>query len=268
MIGILDSGIGGLTVAKTITDLLPTYDILYFGDTARAPYGARSARTIIDDTIRNMDFLTGLGAKMVVIACSTTSSVAYAHVAEKFDVPVFEVISPAVASAVETSKNQKFGVIGTRATIESRACEKQILHLRPGAKVFSASGPLLTSLVEEGWVNKPETAMIVKKYLHPLKVRQVDTLILACTHYPVIKNIIQRKIGKQVTLVDASDTVAAHVARFLEKHPEIDSQLTKNGSARFVVSDLTAHGARTAKAIFKKNISLELVAARASSKTP
>ncbi|MEA1901260.1 MAG: glutamate racemase, partial [Thermodesulfobacteriota bacterium] len=183
MIGIFDSGIGGLTVVKAIMENLFGYDIIYFGDTARTPYGTKSSETVKKYALENTEFLLSKGAKIIVIACNTASSVATESVAENFDIPIFEVITPAVELSINTSHKPCIGIIGTRATVKSGIYEKKIKKMNPHARVYSKACPLLVPLVEEGWLNKPETKMIVKKYLHPLKVRQIDTLILGCTHY-------------------------------------------------------------------------------------
>ncbi|MEJ2656501.1 MAG: glutamate racemase [Desulfobacterales bacterium] len=188
MIGIFDSGIGGLTVVRSVMEHLPGYDIVYFGDTARTPYGTKSADTVINYSLENIDFLLQHGAKIVVIACNTASSVASIRVAETFDVPIFEVVTPASEQAVNRSEISVVGIIGTRATVKSGIYEKKIKKMKPEAKVYSVACPLLVPLVEEGWMKKPETMMIIKKYLLPLKVRQIDTLILGCTHYPLLKD--------------------------------------------------------------------------------
>lgn len=259
MIGIFDSGIGGLTVVRALRELLPAYDILYFGDTARTPYGTKSSQTVIEYALENTEFLLSKGAKIVVIACNTASSVATDILAEKFNLPIFEVISPAVELSMEISSKLKIGIIGTRATINSGIYEKKINHINPAAKVYSAACPLLVPLVEEGWQKKPETVMIVKKYLHSLKVRQIDTLILGCTHYPLLKNIIQKKIGKRVRIIDSSLSIAGKVKEFLEKNPEIDNQLSKKGKFRIFVSDVTEQFQKTAQATLKSNVILEHV---------
>ncbi|OQX28005.1 MAG: glutamate racemase [Desulfobacteraceae bacterium IS3] len=256
MIGIFDSGIGGLTVVRALTDRLPGHDIIYFGDTARTPYGNKSPETIIRYALEDTEFLLNKGAKLIVMACNTASSVATEHIIEKFHVPVFEVITPAVLLSIETSKKHRIGVIGTRATINSGVYEKKIMSMKPEAKVWSAPCPLLVPLVEEGWLEKPETAMIVKKYLIPLKVRQIDTLILGCTHYPILKKTIQRKIGMQVNIIDSSLSVAEKVKVFLAQHPETDELLSKTGASEFFVSDVTGQFRKTAKILLGKNISL------------
>ncbi len=257
MIGIFDSGIGGLTVAKAILDCLPEYDIIYFGDTARTPYGNKSPETVIQYVLENTRFLANEGAKIIVVACNTASSLAFGQIKVNYKVPVFEVVTPAVDLAIEKSRKKRIGVIGTRATIASGIYEKKILDKAPGAKVYSAACPLLVSLVEEGWLKKPETRMIVKKYLFPLKVREIDALILGCTHYPILKSIIQRKIGKSVKVIDSSTSVAENVKRFLDNHEKIEKSLTKNRKIKMFVSDVTDQFEKTAKALLKRNVSLE-----------
>ena len=259
MIGIFDSGIGGLTVVKSIMEQLPGYDITYFGDTARTPYGSKSSETVVGYALENTEFLLKKGAKIIVMACNTVSSVASDSVADNFNIPLLEVISPASVKAVEISRNLIIGIIGTRATVKSGIYEKKIKAIKPEAKVYSTACPLLVPLVEEGWLKKPETVMIIKKYLHPLKVRQIDTLILGCTHYPLLKDKIQRKIGKRVAVIDSSIAVAEKVKDFLETHTEVDNLLTKKGGFRLFVSDITEQFEKTARATLKRNIFLEHV---------
>jgi glutamate racemase len=256
MIGIFDSGIGGLTVVRAIREHLPDYDITYFGDTARTPYGNKSPKTVIEYAIQNTEFLLDKGATIIVMACNTASSVAYDEVAGRYDVPLFEVISPAVELAVTHSSKNRIGVIGTRATVKSGVYEKKIQKICPEAKIYSASCPLLVPMVEEGWIGKPETSMIVKKYLHPLKVRQIDTLILGCTHYPLLKKVIQRKIGKRVNIVDSSG-IALKLEEYIRSHPDVESKLGKNGRAKLFVSDVTEQFEKTARVTLRQNVSLE-----------
>ncbi|QTA83181.1 Glutamate racemase [Desulfonema limicola] len=259
MIGIFDSGIGGLTVVQALKSMLPEYDMIYFGDTARTPYGSKSAKSVMEYALQDTEFLISKGAKLIVVACNTASSIAMEALTEKFDIPVFEVITPAAEHAVLVSKKLRIGVIGTRATINSGIYEKKILKLNPDAKILSYPCPLLVSLVEEGWIKKPETFMIVKKYLHPLKVRQIDTLIMGCTHYPILKDTIQRKIGKQVKLIDSSITIAENVKNFLKSNPDFDLTMQKNSKICFYVSDITEQFKHTAKSILKTSICLEPV---------
>jgi len=256
MIGIFDSGIGGLTVVRAIRERMPEYDIIYFGDTARTPYGNKSPRTVIEYAIQNTEFLLDKGASIIVMACNTASSVANDAVADRFEVPLFEVISPAVELAVTHSRKNRIGVIGTRATVKSGVYEKKILKICPGAKIYSASCPLLVPLVEEGWINRSVTSMIIKKYLHPLKVRQVDTLILGCTHYPLLKKTIQRKIGKRVKIVDSAG-VALKIESYIRSHPDIESKMGLNGESKLFVSDVTKQFQKTARTTLRQKVSLE-----------
>ncbi len=261
MIGIFDSGIGGLTVVKSIKKHLPEYDIIYFGDTARTPYGTKSSDTILKYALENTQFLLDHGAKIIIIACNTASSIATKYLREKYNnLPVFEVISPAVELCLKTSLKNRIGVIGTRATISSNIYEKKIIDKQPDAKVFSVPCPLLVPLVEEGWGGKPETKMILKKYLHPLKTKQIDSLILGCTHYPVLKQIIQEKIGKQVKVIDSSIAVTQKISKYIDQNPEICNSLGKNSKIYFYVSDITDQFKKTAGSILEKNIKLQHMA--------
>lgn len=259
MIGIFDSGLGGLTVAQAIMAQLPGYDIIYFGDTARTPYGTKSPETVIRYARQNTDFLLSRGAKIIVIACNTASSVATAALGQQYDIPIFEVVTPAVELSLDISHKFIIGVIGTRATINSGIYERKIKERLPEAKVYSTACPLLVPLVEEGWMKKPETRMIIKKYLHPLKVKQIDTLILGCTHYPLLKQSIQNKIGRRVTIIDSSEAIAEKIKHFITDHPEMNTILPKNSNHRFFVSDVTRQFEITAKAVLNKNIMLEHV---------
>ena len=256
MIGVFDSGIGGLTVVKALLDQVPGYDIVYFGDTARTPYGSKSPDTVIGYALENTEFLLDKGAQVIVVACNTASSVAFENITAKYDVPVFEVITPAVEVSIKNSRSLKIGIIGTRATVGSGAYEKKIREIKPAAKIYSKACPLLVPLVEEGWFNKPETVMIIKKYLHPLKVRQIDTLVLGCTHYPLLKNTIQRKIGKRVFIADSSLAVAREIKKFLSEHPGVEQKISKKGLTKFFVSDITPQFEKTARMILKKDIQL------------
>ena len=259
MIGIFDSGVGGLTVARAIMQQIPGYDIVYFGDTAHTPYGSKSSETVIGYSINNIEFLLSRGAELIVIACNTASSVATAPVLKQFSIPIFEVITPAVELALQVSKNLNFGIIGTRATIASGIYETKIIENQPQATVYSVACPLLVPLVEEGWLDKAETAMIVKKYLQPLKARQIDTLILGCTHYPLLKKVIQRKIGKRVHLIDSSISVSNSVKAFLAANSQIDRQLGRNDHLTLFVSDVTDQFKKIAEMTLKTKITFESV---------
>ncbi len=251
MIGIFDSGIGGMTVARAVEHILPNSPLLYFGDTARTPYGNKSANTIINYSLRNTEFLLEKGAKLIIIACNSASSVATQKLREEFKVPIIEVISPAARKAVAETTSGRIGIIGTRATVKSDIYRKTLTALRPDLKVYSESCPLLVPLVEEGWIAKKETKMIIRRYLHPLKNRQIDTLILGCTHYPLLKNLIQTRIGKKVSLIDSSVEAATSLQDLLLTNPDLiaDSDSSEPRHA-FYVSDLTDAAAKVAAAIF------------------
>jgi glutamate racemase len=257
LIGVFDSGIGGLTVVKALKRHLPDYDIIYFGDTARTPYGTKSPETVIHYAIEDAEILLRKGAQMLVVACNTASSVATGALKERFDVPILEVISPAVKMAVSAHKRTRVGIIGTRATVNSGIYEDKIKAIRPEMKVYGQPCPLLVPLVEEGWLKKGETRKIVKKYLHPLKLKQIDILILGCTHYPLLKEIIQAKIGKRVKIIDSSEALSDSVMDFLHHNPHVDSRLTKDETCRFYVSDVTEQFQKTAKTILKTAVTLE-----------
>lgn len=256
MIGIFDSGVGGMTVAKAIEEALPDFRLIYFGDLAHSPYGSKSRETICRYSRRNTDFLLSHGAKLIVIACNSAASVATKEVTDNYPVPVFEVISPAVRLAAATTRQQKIGVIGTRATISSAVYDREIEKILPGSRVFSQACPLLVPLVEEGWINKRETKMILRRYLDPLQRQQVDTLVLGCTHYPLLKHLIQPRIGKQVTVIDSSHAVAEELRLFLEQRPEVAKTLQKDGENLYYVSDVTPSSQKTADFIFNRKIKL------------
>ena len=258
MIGIFDSGVGGMTVAYAIEKLLPDFQITYFGDLARTPYGSKSRDTIIKYSIDNSDFLLSHGAKVIIIACNSAASVASETLRQKFDVPIFEVITPAVERAVATSKSGNIGVIGTRATIRSAVYEEKIKQQMPDFRVYSKACPLLVPLVEEGWSEARETKMILRKYLAPLKQKQVDTLVLGCTHYPLLKKLIHHRMGKtRVNLIDSSIEVALTLQEHLRKTPNFADSLAKGNNNRYFVSDITEAALKTAQKIFGRHINLE-----------
>jgi glutamate racemase len=254
-IGIFDSGLGGLTVARAIVDSLPAYDIIYFGDTARTPYGSKSRETVIQYACENTELLIKKGAELIVMACNTAASVATGVLRQKYDLPIFEVITPAASLVASFQKTRRVGIIGTRATINSNVYTEKISQDRPDIKVYAVPCPLLVPLVEEGWIDKPETRMIVKKYLHPLKVKQIDTLILACTHYPILRPVIQKKIGRRVKVIDSAQAVAQQLITYFEKNNLILDK-EKKGICQFYVSDITPYFEKIAQSIFKRRIPL------------
>jgi glutamate racemase len=260
MIGIFDSGVGGMTVARAVEQLLPKYPLLYLGDIARSPYGTKSARRIIDYSIENTQFLIDKGASLIIIACNTASSVATDRLRLQFNVPILEVISPAVAQALCQSRTGRIGIIGTRATIRSGVYETKILAQKPESRVFSTACPLLVPLVEEGWIAKRETKMILRRYLHTLKDRQIDTLVLGCTHYPLLKALIQPRIGRKVALIDSSVATAEYLQGYLAGETALapDHGHTP-GQNRYYVTDLTESAQFMTEKIFQRPIDLQLV---------
>lgn len=257
MIGIFDSGVGGMTVARAVEQRLPDFSIIYYGDIARTPYGNKSAETIIDYSLRNTEFLLEKGAEIIVIACNSAASVATTRLRDTFKVPIIEVICPAVDQAVQQTRSGRIGIIGTRATIRSTIYEQKITRMRDDLKVFSQPCPLLVPLVEEGWINKRETKMIIRRYLQPLKNKQIDTLVLGCTHYPLLKNLIQPRIGKRVRLIDSSTAVADAICHYIDTNPGI---VTKKGGQHvedvYYVSDLTDSASTIAEKIFGRKMEL------------
>jgi glutamate racemase len=260
MIGIFDSGVGGMTVARAVETLLPDYQIIYYGDLARSPYGSKSPEAIVEYSIDNTEFLLQHGAKVIIIACNSAASVASDILRQKFAAPIFEVITPAVQRAVSATVTGNIGIIGTRATIRSGIYEQKIKHQAPGLRVFSQACPLLVPLVEEGWTDARETKMILRKYLAPLKQKQIDTLVLGCTHYPLLKDLIQHRMGKnRIRMIDSSIEVALTLKKYLDENPGFGETLHRGSENKYFVSDMTKASVATAEKIFGRHIHLEKV---------
>ena len=223
-IGVFDSGIGGLTVVREIHRLLPRENTIYFGDTARVPYGPKSESIVRRFALQNARFLTGLGVKAIVIACNTASSVALQTLQEQFSPPVIGVIEPGVKAAVEATKTGNIGVIGTVGTIESKAYHRAIEESKGQLKVFGQACPLFVPLAEEGWLTKESTYLIVDEYLAPLRKHNIDTLILGCTHYPLLKPAISKVMGSEITLIDSAEQTARELLSLLRKRNMISIQ--------------------------------------------
>ena len=220
-IGVFDSGVGGLTVFHALEQAVPFESLVYYGDTARVPYGTRSAETVVRYSLEAAEFLRGHEIKLLVVACNTASSVALDALAEVAGVPVIGVIEPGARRAAESSGTGRIGVIGTRATIRSQAYPARIRALRPEADVLSRPCPLFVPLAEEGWTDGSITKQIAQHYLAPFKQAGVDSLVLGCTHYPLLRGIIAEVMGLNVRLVDSAETVAADVATCLLSTPEL-----------------------------------------------
>ncbi|MBU3958681.1 MAG: glutamate racemase, partial [Candidatus Omnitrophica bacterium] len=240
-----DSGVGGLTVVKELIRQLPFEDIVYFGDTARVPYGIKSKETIIRFSIENILFLLRHKVKFICVACNTASSVALPIIKSHFKVPIVGVIAPGVREAVYATQNKRIGVIGTSSTIRSRNYENQIKELNPQVKVIASACPLFVPFVEEGWFGGKVVLEVAKTYLKPLKKAGVDTVILGCTHYPLLKPVIKEVLGKKVKLIDSAQQVAIEVKEILTGL----NLLNKGHSSRhkFYVSDNPEWFSRLAK---------------------
>jgi glutamate racemase len=217
-IGVFDSGIGGLTVVKALGDLLPNEDIVYLGDTARVPYGPKSAETVQRYGLELAQMLMERNAKALVVACNTVSSVALPLLARKCSVPVIGVIEPGARAALQATRNRHIGVIGTRATIRSGAYEKTLRATDNNVRVSSRACPLLVPFIEEGLLNDEITDRVIGRYLEPLVCDGIDTLVLGCTHYPLLTGAIARVLGRQIMLVDSAHNCASAVHEMLDRH--------------------------------------------------
>lgn len=233
-IGVFDSGIGGLTVVKQLMKLLPREDIVYFGDTARVPYGIKSKETVIKFSIENILFLLKQDVKLICVACNTVSSVALPVIKNHFRVPIVGVLLPGAREAVYATRNKRVGVIGTRGTIKSGAYENEIRALDPAVRVVSRACPLFVPFVEEGWLSGRTVRDVAQNYLKPLKQARVDTLILGCTHYPLLKLVI-KEMMYGVALIDSAKQVSLEVKNILAENNLLNT--TGRGRCKFYVSD-------------------------------
>lgn len=232
-IGVFDSGLGGLTVLKELMKEMPSEDFIYLGDTARIPYGVKSSETVFKYANQNLQFLENLGVKTVVIACNSASTVASDL---KTETPVIGVIQPGAMLAAATTVNKKIGIIGTRTTISKRSYVTEIAALESGIQVFQQACPLLVPLVEEGWDNDPITNLIVYRYISPLLASDIDTLVLGCTHYPILLSAIQKVTGSKVKIISSGEAVAKKVKEHLN-NSSLSTNKTDAGSLRLLTTD-------------------------------
>jgi glutamate racemase len=254
-IGIFDSGVGGLTVYRALHNRLPNERFVYLGDTARVPYGTKSLATVERYAIENSQFLAAQGIKILVVACNTASALALPKIREAIGIDVVGVIGPGGRKAVEITKEQphpKIGVIATEATVQSNAYAEAIRRASETAEVFQTACPLFVPLAEESWTSEPETFSIAKKYLNKLIEKDIDALVLGCTHYPILREVIQQTVGENVTLIDSGEATADEVAELL-KEKNLESSLP-NKSRRlcddldhFYVTDAAERFARVAE---------------------
>jgi glutamate racemase len=236
-IGIFDSGIGGLTVVNEFFNRLPGEDIVYFGDTARVPYGSKSESVVRRFALEDAAFLLKHRVKMIVVACHTATSFAMDLLLETHDLPILGVVDPGIEAALAATRNGKIGVIGTRGTVTSRTYETKLKAVRPDIRLSAQACPLFVPLVEEGWLDTDVTREVARIYLQPMIQAEIDTLILGCTHYPLLKSVIREILGPGVQLIDSAEETAKAAARELEWNG------LKNGTKglpnhRFYVSDI------------------------------
>ncbi len=236
-IGVFDSGIGGLTVVRSLMERLPFENIIYFGDTARVPYGIKSVETINRYAAQITEFLIKKDVKLLIVACNTMAAVAHQTIIDLSPVPVLEVIDASARIATKNTRTKSIGVIGTPATINSNAYARAIHLLDKDAKVFSQACPLFVPLVEEGWFDHPATRLIAQEYLKSVIAEQIDTLVLGCTHYPLLKPLLQDAMGKEVNLIDSAEAMADIAADLIDQQ-NIGNKNDAPPEYTFYVSDL------------------------------
>jgi len=236
-IGVFDSGIGGLTVVKRLGATLPNENIIYFGDTARVPYGSKSNSTVIEYSIQNTNFLLSKDVKAIIVACNTASSVAIPELKNRFDLPIIGMIEPGASMSLKFSSNKRIGVIGTRATISNKAYSTEIKKMEPAANIYEKPCPLFVPFAEEGWLTHKATYEVAKEYLKELRKLEIDTLVLGCTHYPVLADVIQKIMGNNVKLIDSGVASAEVIKNMLQKH-NLLSDSDERGVQEFYVSDI------------------------------
>jgi glutamate racemase len=253
MIGIFDSGVGGLTVVKEIKKLLPDVPIVYFGDTARLPYGNKSPETIQKYSSEIVEFLKSKGCGTIVIACNSASALAADYLREKHpELKIYDVVSSGAQAVVETTKSKKVGVIGTTATINSGIYKKKISKLNSDIKIYTQACPLFVPLVEENWVRRPETKKIARAYLRELKLQKIDTLLLGCTHYPLLEKTISGVMGNRTKVIASGKNLAEKLQREFKEKAE-------RSEDKYFVSDLTSHFDKLAGMILGKKIKIKKI---------
>ena len=260
MIGIFDSGLGGLTIFRAIEKRLPDYDYIYLGDNARAPYGDHSQETILVYTTQAVEYLFKQGCVLVLLACNTASAEALRKIQQEWlpkhypDRNVLGVIRPLVEEAAQTTKKKVIGVLATRSTAASHAYRRELKKQIKDIAVIEQECRLLVPLIEEGFESKPELRMILKRYIRPMKNYNVDTVILGCTHYGLIADDIKRYFGKNVIVLDSGKIVAEKFAEYLQRHPEYEAKLSKKGSRTFLTTELTEQVEPLVKKFLNKTV--------------
>ncbi|MBQ1965858.1 MAG: glutamate racemase [Clostridia bacterium] len=234
-IGVFDSGLGGLTAVRELMEILPGENIVYFGDTARVPYGTRSKETICQFAAQDLRFLLEQDLKAVLVACGTVSSVALPLLQGMTQIPVIGVVNPTAAAACKATKNRKIGILGTSATVKSGSYQSAIAAIDPDISVVAQACPLFVPLVENGYLDGEITELAAKEYMKPLQDAGVDTVILGCTHYPLLKPVLSRLFGEGVTLIDSGREAALELANVLRQSNQLSAQ--SEGDRRYYVSD-------------------------------
>ncbi len=258
MIGVFDSGVGGLTVVREITNRLPERKIIYFGDTAHLPYGTKGENFVKKSSEKITEWLLDKGANLIVIACNTSSSWASGYLKERFkEVPVFEMVSP-VVKKINSLDKKRIGIIGTPGTIESKAYNQKLLKENPDLKIYSMACPLLVPLVEEGWTKEKVTEEIIKKYLRPLEEKNIEALVLACTHYPLLEKVIRKVLSNDIKIVNPAESLAFQLQGFLKENPAFQNK----GSGKeneFYFSDKPYNLKKISRMCFPKEIKPTIV---------
>ncbi len=261
-IGVFDSGVGGLTVVRELLKNLPNERIVYFGDTAHVPYGTKSKEAIVRFSLENVRFLLKKKVKLIIVACNTSSSLALSVLRKKFPIPIIGVIDPAVKQALRVTKSGRIGVIGTRATIESKVYERKIHRLNAKVKVYSKACSLFVPFVEEGCINNSAISEITDMYLRDFKARKVDTLILGCTHYPLLKQTIANFLDNNVVLIDSGSPVAIETKEMLLKLKLAAPLAHKRSRGEFFVSDEPARFKILGRRFLRNQINKVVIANR------
>ncbi len=259
-IGLFDSGFGGLAILKEVQKVLPQYQYVYLGDTARTPYGSRSQETVYRYTRQAIDFLFAQDCTLIIVACNTASAEALRKIQQEY-VPahypkrrVLGVLIPASEEAVVKTKNNRIGVLATESTVSSGAFSRELLKLNPKVKVVQQAAPLIVPFVEEGTHTSKAAELVIVEYLRPLLSKKIDTLILGCTHYGHVERLIKKIVGKNVLVISEGTVVARKLKTYLERHPEIESTLMRSGKVIFYSTDLTDRFKHLGHRFFSKSI--------------
>ncbi len=265
MIGVFDSGFGGLVVLREFLQLLPAYDYLYLGDNARIPYGTRSDRVVLRFTEQAVDYLFRQGCRLIILACHTASAKALRTIQQVYlpahypENRVLGVVIPTVEEALTRSRSKRLGVIGTEGTVASQSFELELKKLDPAVEVIQQACPLLVPLIEAGEQDWEGTTMILRRYLAPLKAARVDTLILGCTHYSILKEQVRAIMGEGHELICSGQVTAARLVDYLRRHPEMESRLSRGGRRRYLTTDLTPRFQQLAGLFMGQPVNSEVV---------